>query len=532
MRCVIFGVDGLSWRILQPLIERGDLPNFARLQREGVVADFISSVPSVTPPAWMSLVTGLKPAKHGVFDFWEFDTALSGLNSRVVTRRKGGKAIWNILSEYGKRVIVLNVPATYPPDSVNGVMISGLLTPGASSPFTFPSHLKQEIYRAVPDYWIDLQPKYRPQGTGSQRMAHPAVADVLAMTEQRMRLQEHLLSEREWDFAFLCYVGPDRLQHRLWDELMTFSHEATRYFRLLDDALGRVLSRLSAEDMLFVVSDHGFVGAKQWFYINEYLRRRGLLSRGSALSQNQAQVIGLGREVAQKLRLLGFAREARVTYQKLRGDTQEKLPVQQRRGPLQQPFFKDMDWSHTRACVLSGTAFSGGIADIVMSPGTSLAGMEELRLALEAERHPETGEPLARAVYATDILGIGPFRPPVEHIMLIPRSGVTFHLGIGRRNLWERLDETRGIHEAEGVFFAWGAGIRQGVRVEPLQIYDLVPTLLHGLDIRADEPFDGRVAREIFETASESENAGSLVMRKLRRLQGRAMASIAQEASG
>ena len=55
-------------------------------------------------------MTGLKPAKHGVFDFWEFDTASPAVKSKLVTHRKGGKAIWNILSEYGKRVVVMNVP--------------------------------------------------------------------------------------------------------------------------------------------------------------------------------------------------------------------------------------------------------------------------------------------------------------------------------------------------------------------------------------------------------------------------------------
>src|SRR5438874_1017165 len=156
MRAVIFGVDGLSFRILRPLIARGDLPNFARLQREGVQADFISSVPAVTPPAWMSLVTGLKPAKHGVFDFWEFDTSSPSLRSKLVTRRKGGKAIWNILSEYGKRVIVLNVPLTYPPEPVNGIMVSGLMTPSTAVPFTFPHAFKEELFKVVPEYRIDL----------------------------------------------------------------------------------------------------------------------------------------------------------------------------------------------------------------------------------------------------------------------------------------------------------------------------------------------------------------------------------------
>jgi len=510
MRTVIFGVDGLTFRILRPLIERGDLPNFARLQREGVSAECLSTIPPLTPAAWMSIATGLKPAKHGVFDFWEFDTGSP--KARSITHRKGGKAIWNILSEYGKRVIVMNVPLTYPAEAVNGIMVSGLMTPGASSPFTFPAAFRDELFQAVPNYCIDLSFQNIPLKQWYD--------EVMKMTEQRMRLQEYLLSGHEWDFAFLCYVGPDRLQHRLWGELMTFSHEATRYFRLLDDALGRVLNRLTAEDMLFVVSDHGFVGAKQWFYINEYLRRRQLLDAGSSPDQSQRLVIGPVREVARKLRLLGLARRTRKKYQ----ERFDRRTADERREEFHQPFFNEVDWSAVRACVLSSSAFNGGSADIVFSSDITPADVEELKQAIEAERHPRTGAPLARAVYATKDLGDGPFLPPVEHLIVIPCAGTTFHLGTGRRNLWEMLDETKGIHEAEGVFFAWGAGIRQGVRVEPLQIYDLVPTLLHSLDIHAGEPFDGRVAREIFvepQAGYERAAAESLVARKVRRLQAR-----------
>src|SRR5258708_13518362 len=106
MRAVIFGADGLTFRIIRPLIERGDLPNFARLQREGVMAELGSTVPPMTPAAWTSIATGLKPAKHGVFDFWSFnvDPNTTRITANSVTHRKGGKAIWNILSEYGKRV--------------------------------------------------------------------------------------------------------------------------------------------------------------------------------------------------------------------------------------------------------------------------------------------------------------------------------------------------------------------------------------------------------------------------------------------
>lgn len=512
MRAVIFGVDGLSFRILHPLIQRGDLPNFARLQREGVQAEFHSTIPPMTPPAWMSLVTGLKPAKHGVFDFWEFDMSSPTLQSRLVTHRKGGKAIWNILSEYGKRVIVLNVPLTYPPEPVNGVMVSGLMTPSSSTPFTFPHAFKDELYRVIPDYRIDLSLEKTSPGY--------FVDAVLDMTEKRIQLQEHLLSEHEWDFAFLSYVGPDRIQHRIWDSIESLTPEGTRYFRLLDDALGRVLNRLSPEDVLLVASDHGFVGARKWFYINEYLCRRNLLQRGTSIASKRARLIGYGREAAQKLHLLQVAREARKAYQHFNN----KPPVQKKKG-IYRPFFDHIDWESTHACVLSSMAFSGGNADIFMSPKATLDEMEELRLMLEAERDPRSGELLAEAVYATDAYGVGQFRPPEEHLILIPNRGTTFHLDTGRSSLWEMLDEGKGVHEKEGIFYAWGAGIQQGVQVDPLQIYDLVPTMLHALGVSADEPFDGRVAQEIFVQKppqgqiTGEDAAGSLVARKLRRLQ-------------
>src|SRR5438067_4890467 len=162
MRTVVFGVDGLTFRVLHPLIERGDLPNFKKLQQEGCEAILESKYPPLTPPAWVSLSTGLKPARHGVYDFWEYaeqeerETG-TARKARVMTRRKGGKAIWNILSEYGKQVLILNVPMTYPPEPVNGIMISGYMTPGSEVDFTYPQDFKEELFRVVPDYLIDLE---------------------------------------------------------------------------------------------------------------------------------------------------------------------------------------------------------------------------------------------------------------------------------------------------------------------------------------------------------------------------------------
>jgi predicted AlkP superfamily phosphohydrolase/phosphomutase len=504
MRTVIFGVDGLTFRILQPLIERGDLPNFARLQREGVTTDFISTACPFTAPAWMSIATGLRPAKHGVFDFWEFDTTSAQPIAKSVTHRKGGKAIWNILSEFGKRVVVLNVPLTYPPEPINGIMVSGLMTPAPSSAYTFPLSFKDELYNVVPDYRIDL--------LGDQVSTKQLYDQVMQMTEKRIQLQEHLLSEHEWDFAFLCYVGPDRIQHRLWNSIMTLDHEATRYYRLLDDALGQVLGHLTPEDMLFVVSDHGFAGLSTRFYINEFLVRQNLLQLASSRKRERSRLIGMGRDIAQRLHLLGATNVIRNRYNGFhnRSTSLEKGLA-----------FNNVIWSESRACVISWTAFAGGHADIVMSPHATADDMEKLQEALSNLRDPETDEPLVRTIYTTEELGDGPFRPQQKHLIIIPSPGITFHLLTGRKNLWEKEKISQGCHEPEGVFYAYGAGIRHGVQVKALHVYDLVPTILHALNISVKDPLDGQVAHEIFaeDTRHYVEVGETLVAQKLKQLQ-------------
>lgn len=70
MRVMLFGIDGLTFHILNPLIERGLLPNFQRVRDGGVQGVLQSTTPPLTPPAWMSITTGLSPAKHGVYDLW------------------------------------------------------------------------------------------------------------------------------------------------------------------------------------------------------------------------------------------------------------------------------------------------------------------------------------------------------------------------------------------------------------------------------------------------------------------------------
>ena len=118
-RVLMIGIDSATFDSMTPWIEEGQLPNFARLLREGA-AGKLESVPNInSAPAWSSIVTGKNPGKHSIFYFVEDDSehySYQYLNASFRT----AKPIWQILSEAGKRVGVINVPISYPAEPLNG----------------------------------------------------------------------------------------------------------------------------------------------------------------------------------------------------------------------------------------------------------------------------------------------------------------------------------------------------------------------------------------------------------------------------
>lgn len=522
MRTVIFGVDGLTFRILHPLIERGDLPNFRRLKQEGCEAILESKYPPITPAAWMSLATGLKPAGHGVYDFWAFDEQdASAHKARVVTRRKGGKAIWNILSELGKQVLIINVPLTYPPEPVNGIMVSGYMTPSSKVDFTYPAAFKEELYNAVPDYKIDLEKEdiFSVESTGKSEQLLDA---TLHMTQRRIELTRHLLQEKPWDFCFVAFVGADRLQHPLWEEISSLDDKAVEYFRVIDHGLGLILDQLEPDDTLFVVSDHGFQAASRTFEINEYLYSKNLLVLGPGLQQSRERSRRLSnvKHLITRMGLLPLARLAKRGLQSasLAGQFED----------VAAPLSTDIDWEQTMAYVPSHSSFPGGYADIFLHNDFDAERLHALCEDLKSLVDPSNGKPLINALYTTEAFGEGPYAPRERHLLLLPSDGITFRMSLGNKRFWDNarlrhdLSKRCGVHHKDGVLYAYGGGIKKGFAAPNAEIYDVVPTVLQSMGVPVGQGFDGHVLDELFvareEAASSTQSRTDLVQQKLKRL--------------
>ena len=138
-KVLVIGLDGATFDIILPWIKQGKLPNFEKLISEGSYGNLTSTLPTVSPVAWTSFATGVNPGKHGIFGF------LTDYESTPVTRIDiKSKTFWEIASENGKRVIIMNVPMTYPPEEINGIIISGYESPEEEI-FTYPENLTEEL---------------------------------------------------------------------------------------------------------------------------------------------------------------------------------------------------------------------------------------------------------------------------------------------------------------------------------------------------------------------------------------------------
>ncbi len=525
-RVVVFGVDGLTFRVLHPLIKQGKLPHFRLLQQQGCEATLESKYPPITPPAWISLSTGLKPANHGVYDFWDFGEQHGSASSRppkLLTRRKEGKAIWNILSEFGKQVLIVNIPMTYPPEPVNGIMVSGYMTPGQNTQFTYPHSFQKDLLQAVPNYEIDLPLEDKTIGAGKRKWR--VLDATLRMTERRIALIEYMLQEKPWDFCFLGFVGADRIQHRLWDEIIALDPRTCEYYQMLDDELGHILDRLGPDDSLFVVSDHGFQGANRSFEINEYLYSKGLvtLTEHSQAMRARACRKNALKYTLKQTGLLNLAKRAWHIHHALE-PAQHDDPAAHDPHALKT---SNIAWEKTRAFVPSSSGFGSGYADIFLSPAMTVEEIAALRTALLHEIDPATGKTLLEAAYTTEVFGTGPYAPGEPHLLLLPQEGMTFRRGFGNPRFWDDAtmshdpEKHSGVHQKDGVLYAYGRAFKQGFQAAPAEVYDLVPTILQSMDLPLPTPCDGQVLHELFldqKSASTQAENDTVALRKLKKL--------------
>jgi len=477
LRTVLIGLDGATFRVLDPLMERGVMPFLATLVDRGVRAPLRTVMPPLTPPAWTSLMTGKRPGEHGVFDFFQKERAGSEYYHLATSADIGSATIWSLASAHGKRVISLNYPVMFPPPAVNGIVVPGGWMPwrqlrlGCHPPGLF-DRLKLLPSFDPREMALDMTLEAKAI-EGCRREEYAEWIALHIRREQRwFEVLEHVLStDRPADLVGIMFDGTDKLQHLCWrfidvacqpGEPTSWEQQMIElcegYFRRLDGLIEQTVALAGPDPTVLVVSDHGFGPTWDLFYINAWLEQQGWLAWNDARAGSPA-------EEAQ----IGFAQMTRHVYA--------------------------LDWERTVAYAATPTSQGINLVDSAPDRRAELGG--EIAWALREIRNPVTGRPVVLDVLEREDAYAGPYAELGPDLSLVLADGAAMSI-LRSDEVLRRRAEPYGNHDWQGVFVAAGPGIRAGESIDELSILNVAPSLLYTLDAAIPDDLIDRFAPTIF----------------------------------
>lgn len=516
-KLLVIGLDGATFDLIRPFAAQGYLPNLQSLILRGSSSELRSTIPPVTASAWTSFMTGKNPGAHGLFDFMQRRANSYDL-APVSSADRDGKAMWEIAGDAGKQVIVMGVPVTYPPTPLNGLMVTGMLTPRGASDYTYPSELKDEIGQAVGEYVVYSDEVYS-RGRGE------IFLDALKYSiQQRARTAAYLLHKYDWDLGILVFPETDTVCHGLWwaydsthhqhgqEDASSFRNGIRDIYQEIDTYVGELVASLDSDTTVLVMSDHGHGPLRNFLYVNNFLKQKGYLRiKRTAQSQLKNMAFSAGmtpRTVYGALLGLGLGK-LRRTLDKRRGG----------RGLLKRFFLSlnDVDWANTRAYSI------GYIGEVHLNVrGREPQGIVERGIEYERVRDAlirdlrelrlRDGTPLVEYIWKKEEIYSGAHLDDAPDILFLPKNLETIAFGdfeFGSNNVIEPSYGVSSSHRMNGILIAAGERIAKGAALASPGLIDLAPTMLHLLDLPLPVDINGRVLTEMIRDSRAIEYGGS-----------------------
>ncbi|HSE83138.1 MAG TPA: alkaline phosphatase family protein [Thermodesulfobacteriota bacterium] len=442
----IFGVDAATWSVIDPLIEKGRLPNIAELKSEGSYGVLKSMEPILSPIIWTTIATGKVGEKHGIKDFYSTQESLQ-------TRR-----IWDTFEAQGMRIGIFKWLITWPPRKVNGFIIPDIL---ARDDSTFPPEysainslriaekthysmdvrtyakltwslmnmgLRMSTLREIGwDFFLD-----RLQG-GDSISQYPLKRKAELLINQDVFI--YLLKKYKPEFVTFYDNGVDTLSHRYWkyhepkyfpdvtpEEVHRYGNVIPNYYELIDKTLKNLMDHFSNETLVVVVSDHGQQASNKIKETHHYPK----ISKVLELMELDSIVYGI--TVADR------------TYIRLKASSHKEI-------------------------------------------------LDKVKKQLEGIEIVETGKRL--------------FDVASDESALIVEMGseavdFNYHVQINQRNLM--MEEITykdspysGMHHINGILLMKGPNVHSGVKIQDASILDVTPTILYLQKMPISQETDGKI---------------------------------------
>jgi predicted AlkP superfamily phosphohydrolase/phosphomutase len=461
-RLLIIGIDGGTFDIIDPLIARGMLPTLASFLRTSAHGASTTTWPAHTAPGWSSFISACHPGGHGIYQF--YGTAHPAYGAAITRAPEIGRSsVWDWLAAQDHTLGLINIPMSHPPAGLPGYQITWPLEKALR--FSHPPTLLHELSAAKAHFQPDLATMFR----GDLAYLEEAEANV----EARVRSIRHLMTTRPVDVVMAVLTETDRVAHHYWHfgdpthpQHRTppvgsgWEEAVARIYRAVDRAIGELLSLVSPDTHVMLVSDHGSGQGRHSLGIHTLLEEAGLLATesGSAPQDSAASWFADGG------RRVDFSRTA--VYMPVPGSYGLTINM---RGRQASGVVAPRDWGRVE----------NEVVDL-----------------LGALRTPEGGKVFREILPAAHAYP-GPFEDKAPDLLLIPQDEGVLPVGELSGGVWRPSAQT-GLHRHEGMWAYRSPRTAPGRRAEPVPLVDLIPSALS--DLGADWPEDvhGRARLELF----------------------------------
>jgi predicted AlkP superfamily phosphohydrolase/phosphomutase len=474
-RVLVIGWDGADWRILDPMLESGALPNLAALIARGGRAVLKSTMPTHSWSAWPSFLTGMDPDDHGVYDILEA-RGQAGRQYPVSFRSIRERTFLADLTRADVETVMVNVPLTFPPPPIKGKLIAGGVLPKRRT-ITFPESLVDELETAGAGWpingtsWVTF--RNRPESL---------LEEADRFIRARQRTCEHLMDTTDWQAACLVFVETDRIQHCLsryvspdhpdYGELSktALAGKVRDMYRLLDDCLGELVARSRPEDLILFMSDHGMQSCTGAVNMDRLLEHLGFLEFSATNAVLGPMQWGPVRTLARK------------AYDLLGLHGKVSLP-------------QSVNWSRTKAYTSvrsTGEGISVNLASReargIVDPADFETVRDEVEEAVASFVDPRTGRHPVGRVWRREQVFKGKYAAEAPDLLLEPSPLYSL---THARSVVEPADWLSGDHRVDGVLVAAGGQADPASLPDTARLVDLAPTILAAVGASASVRHSG-----------------------------------------
>ncbi len=492
-RVFVFEVSGPTLELIRERIDR--LPNFRRLLEQGARARLRAPLQPVLPPAFGTLLTGKNPGKTGLFDFFKFPAG----GYRRIPYSAGilpAEPFYQLLSNRGVRVGILNVPLTYPLAQVKGFVVSG--DEGIEGDYAWPPAVTQALN--ADGYVVPFGASYAP---GREADFARRAFDVIAM---RRRALLKLFGDGQWQFGMLTIHAVGELLHAFWkfydprhpDYSPVSDHHDLgdpflQAFEAMDQLLADIIELTGPKGLVLVLGAWSHRLEHSRVHFNTVLANAGYLRfKRTAATRLKRLAFRAGITAASAERLAHSLNLYKLFHYKL---------ARGKRSAVTSATFlsyQDVDWSETRAVAMGylGQIFlnvQGHRPQGVIPAADYEAERERLRGLLLQLRDPRTGEAVVERVVTRDEAYSGPELTNAPDLLVHLRDGYSGDSGFAGagRLMSDAPANHSSDHWEQSFLLAGGGGVRPG-QVEA-RLEDIAPTVLHALGQQVPADYDGRV---------------------------------------